>query len=95
MDRSTYLGTYDHCLDASTKFHVYSIFSTATYEMGLCVLDDHKETVMVTLFHFEDGEKKRLRHSANNEEQVSFLKVYTTKSGRYFSYDRKRIYLPK
>lgn len=65
------------------------------YEMGLEVVTDNRDGAIVTLFHWNgEYEKKALTHSAYNEESRGNVKLYKTKRGTYFNYNKKRVYLP-
>jgi hypothetical protein len=81
--------------DSASTFHLYTIDMDG-YEMGLDVLADKQDSVMVTLFHWPDDYdgKKFLSYYPTQAEGVSFLKVYHLSGKRYFLYKGTRVYLP-
>ena len=93
MQKIQYIGSKK--FDSTTTFHFYTI-DIGGYEMGLEVLDDSKENVMIILFHWPDDYdgKKRLSYYPTQSEGRYFLKVYRSKKGRYFIYKGTRTYLP-
>ena len=96
MMNANYIGKKDSCTGDTTKFYYYTIDNGHGYIMGIMVLDNNTNNVSVDLFHWENKEDIQvLQHFANNEEKHSFLKVYENNKGRYFNYDKERIYLPK
>jgi len=88
-----YIGSRAYCKNTDFLFYTIDIIG---YEMGLEVLDDQTESVLVTLFHWPDDYdgKQRLSYYPTESEGHSYLKVYGSKRGRYFNYKGTRVYLP-